>query len=245
MNRVLIVGATSAIAEATARLWAAQGARLYLTARRAPLLEAIAADLKLRGAADVGWEALDISNPEFHEPLMSRASEFLGGLDVALIAHGTLPDQATCETSVPTMVHEIQVNGIATVALLSRLASAFEAQRKGTIVVITSVAGDRGRQSNYVYGAAKALVSTFLSGLRQRLAKAGVRVVDIRPGFVDTPMTAAMPKGALWAKPDGVARGIVRAATSGTPVVYLPWFWRWIMRVIRWMPQPVFDRIRL
>ena len=245
MTRVLIVGGTSAIAEATARLWATQGARIYLTARRRSLLEAIAADLKIRGATAVGFEAVDVADIDGHEKLLRTALDFLGGLDTTLIAHGTLPDQTTCENSIPEMLQQIRINGLSTVALVSRIASLFEEQRRGTIVVITSVAGDRGRQSNYVYGAAKSLVSTFLSGLRQRLAKTGVRVVDVRPGFVDTPMTAAMKKGLLWAKPDAIARGIVRAAAAGTPIVYLPWFWRWIMRVIRWMPQPLFDRIRL
>ena len=119
-------------------------------------------------------------------------------------------------------------------------------QRHRADAVISSVAGERGRQSNYVYGAAKAALSTFLGGLRQRLAKANVNVLTIKPGFVDTPMTAAItPKGALWAQPDRVAAGIVKAIDSGRSVVFLPWFWRWIMLVIRLIPEPVFKRIKL
>jgi short-subunit dehydrogenase len=126
------------------------------------------------------------------------------------------------------------------------LSNRFEAQGSGVIAIISSVAGDRGRQSNYVYGSAKAAVSAFASGLRQRLYPKGVRVVTVKPGFVDTPMTAAIKrKGALWATPDRVARDIVRAMDRGTPVIYTPWFWRIIMFVIRSVPETVFRRLRL
>jgi short-subunit dehydrogenase len=139
----------------------------------------------------------------------------------------------------------MEVNGTATAALALRAAARLEAQGHGTLAVITSVAGVRGRASNYVYGAAKAMVSTLLSGLRQRLHGRGVRVVDVRPGFVDTPMTAAFRKGALWAQPDKVARDIVSAVDRGAGVVYTPGFWRWIMLVIRHIPEFVFVRIKL
>jgi decaprenylphospho-beta-D-erythro-pentofuranosid-2-ulose 2-reductase len=164
---------------------------------------------------------------------------------VALIAHGTLPDQSACESSVEMALAEFATNGTSTIALLTALAPGMEAQGAGVLAVISSVAGDRGRQSNYLYGAAKAAVSTFASGLRQRLAKAGVSVVTIKPGFVDTPMTRNFRKGALWAKPDAVARGIVRAADRGSSVVYLPWFWSPIMLVIKHIPEFIFKRIKL
>jgi short-subunit dehydrogenase len=127
-----------------------------------------------------------------------------------------------------------------------RLAHTFELRDGGTIAVITSVAGVRGRASNFVYGSAKALVSTLLAGLRHRLAATGVRVIDIRPGFVDTPMTAGFRKGGpLWATPDRVARDIVAAVERGAGVVYTPWFWRWIMLVIRHVPESIFVRTKL
>jgi short-subunit dehydrogenase len=125
------------------------------------------------------------------------------------------------------------------------LANLMEAQGSGTIAVISSVAGDRGRQSNYVYGAAKGMVTRFLQGLRNRLAKRGVQVLTIKPGFVDTPMTAAFKKGALWAQPDAVARGIVAAVDAGKDEVYLPGFWRLIMAIIRHIPEPIFKRLSL
>lgn len=245
MTRVLVIGATSAIAEATARLLAARRASLYLVGRSAERLEAIAADLRVRGAASVAVDVMDANDIAAHEPMIARATEFLGALDTVLIAHGTLSDQPACEKSVGTTLAEISTNGLSVVALLTVLANRFEAARRGSLVVISSVAGDRGRASNYVYGSAKALVSTFLSGLRQRLRSAGVRVITVKPGFVDTPMTSAFRKGVLWAQPGDIARGIMRAVDRGDAVVYLPGFWRLIMLVVRLIPEQVFTRLRL
>lgn len=242
---VLVVGATSAIAEATARLWAARGASFYLAARREALLAAGAEDLRVRGAAHVAIEPFDALDLDAHRGLVERAAAALDGLDVVLIAHGSLPDQAACEADVALALREIQLNAVATSSLAMHAAAALEARGGGTLAVITSVAGVRGRASNYVYGSAKAQVSALLSGLRQRLAKKGVAVVDVRPGFVDTPMTESFRKGALWAPPARVARDIVAAVDRGTPVAYTPWFWRWIMLVIRHIPQFAFNRIKL
>jgi decaprenylphospho-beta-D-erythro-pentofuranosid-2-ulose 2-reductase len=154
-----------------------------------------------------------------------------------LIAHGTLPDQGACQASFDTARREFEVNALSVLSLLTLAANRFEQQRSGTIAVISSVAGERGRQSNYLYGAAKGAVSLFLQGLRNRLSKSGVQVVTILPGFVDTPMTADFPKGPLWAQPDAVARDIVRAIEGGRDVLYTPWFWRWIMLIIRTIPE--------
>lgn len=245
MRKVLIVGATSAIAEAVARLLAAQGDLLYLVGRRAEALEAIAADLRVRGAARVQTEAMDANAIERHAALLDNADVALGGLDTVLIAHGTLSDQAACQQSVALTFQELHTNALSVIALLTLIANHFEAQRVGTIAVISSVAGDRGRQSNYVYGTAKAAVSTFLSGLRQRLYKSGVQVVTIKPGFVDTPMTRDFSKGLLWAKPEQVARDIVRAMENGKDVVYTPGFWWAIMQLIKSIPEFVFRRLSL
>lgn len=245
MRKVLIVGATSAIAEAVARLLAAQGDLLYLVGRRAEALEAIAADLRVRGAARVQTEVMDANAIERHASLLDHADVALGGLDTVLIAHGTLSDQAACQQSVALTFQELHTNALSVIALLTLIANHFEAQRVGTIAVISSVAGDRGRQSNYVYGTAKAAVSTFLSGLRQRLYKSGVQVVTIKPGFVDTPMTRDFSKGLLWAKPEQVARDIVRAMEKRKDVVYTPGFWWAIMQLIKSIPEFVFRRLSL
>jgi short-subunit dehydrogenase len=242
---VLVVGATSAIAEECARIWAARGDAICLAARRESLLASIAEDLKLRGAKQVALQAFDVTARDMHEGLLARAEDAIGALDCILIAHGTLPDQAACLADPEVAVREIEVNAVATVALVLRVAARFEARGAGTIAVVTSVAGVRGRQSNFVYGAAKGMVSRLLEGLRHRLHARGVAVVDIRPGFVDTPMTAGFKKGALWASPARVARDIARAVDRRAGVVYTPWFWRWIMMIIRHLPEFLFHRTRL
>ena len=245
MRKVLIVGATSAIAEAVARNFASRHDALYLVGRRAAALQAIADDLKVRGATTAGVEVLDANDIQAHAAMLDRAERELGGLDTVLIAHGTLSDQQACESSVELTLRELQGNAISVIALLTEVANRFSRAGTGTIVVISSVAGDRGRQSNYVYGSAKAMVSAFTSGLRQRLYKSGVSVITIKPGFVDTPMTAAFPKGPLWARPAQVAAGIVHATDSRATVVYLPGFWRPIMWIIRSIPEAVFQRLKL
>jgi decaprenylphospho-beta-D-erythro-pentofuranosid-2-ulose 2-reductase len=245
MRRVLVIGAGSAIAEQTARLLAQRGDSLFLVGRTATVLESLRADLKVRGAGALGTRVMDANDFNAHEAMLEEAEQSLGGLDTVLIAHGTLSDQKKCETSVELTLQELSTNGLSVAALLTRIATRFEARKAGTIVVISSVAGDRGRQSNYVYGSAKALVTAFTSGLRQRLFKSGVDVITIKPGFVDTPMTAAFPKGPLWAKSDQIAKQIVRAMDRGATVVYLPWFWRLIMFVIRSIPESVFRRLAI
>jgi decaprenylphospho-beta-D-erythro-pentofuranosid-2-ulose 2-reductase len=245
MQRILIVGATSAIAEATGRLFAARGDALFLAARNDSRLQAIAADLSVRGANLAETGEFDARAYDRAAALLHIATERLGGLDAALIAHGTLSDQIACQHSIDRLREEFEINALSVMALCTELANQFEAQGHGVIAVISSVAGDRGRQSNYVYGTAKAAVTAFTSGLRQRLYPKGVRVVTIKPGFVSTPMTTAFKKGALWATPASVAADIVRAMDGGKAVVYTPWFWRPIMWIIRSVPETVFRRLSL
>lgn len=245
MRRILIIGATSVIAEATAREFAARGDALCLVGRDAARLATIAADLTVRGAVRTATAVLDVTDFAAHIGVIEQAERDLGGLDTVLIAHGTLSDQAECERSVDTLRREFDINALSVMSLLTPLANRFAAQGHGTLAVISSVAGDRGRMSNYAYGSAKAALSAFLSGLRQRLQKSGVNVLTIKPGFVDTPMTKDFPKGALWAKPEDVAKGIVHAIDKGRSEVYLPWFWFFIMLIIRNVPEFVFKRVKL
>lgn len=246
MRKVLIVGATSAIAQATARLLATRGDRLFLAARNPDRLEMVRQDLAARGAGSVGAMALDANDRTRHAALLAAAEQAMGGLDIVLIAHGVLSDQKACEASVERMLADFETNALGVISFLTLVANRFEAGRAGVIAVISSVAGDRGRKSNYVYGAAKGMVSLFLQGLRNRLAGAGVQVLTIKPGFVDTPMTAGIAKGGpLWAKPETIAAGIVSAIEKGRDVVYLPWFWRPIMLIIRLIPERVFKRLSL
>ena len=243
--RVLIIGATSAIASETARAYAERGARLFLTGRNAAKLASVADDLRVRGAVEVQSAVLDVGQIPQQAQVIDSAIAALGGLDVALVAHGTLPVQSVCETEVDKTVDALHVNFTATVALLTVLANYFQAERRGSIAVITSVAGDRGRRSNYVYGAAKGGVERFLQGLRNRLHPSGVSVVTIKPGFVDTPMTAAVKKSPLFASARRVGRGIHRAIEHRRDVVYIPWFWRPVMMVIRGLPERLFKRLHL
>jgi decaprenylphospho-beta-D-erythro-pentofuranosid-2-ulose 2-reductase len=245
VGNVLIIGATSAIAEALARRLAARGAALLLAGRDAARLEAIAGDLRVRGAPDVRTATLDVTQLADHQRFVDEAAHTLGRIDIAVIAHGTLPDQRACEASAAQTVAEMNTNFVGTISLLTLLANVMGSQQRGTIAVVTSVAGDRGRQSNYVYGAAKGGVSRFLQGLRHRLRAAGVRVIDVKPGFVDTPMTSAFPKGALWTTPARVAQDIERAIDRGSDEIYTPWFWRWIMLVVRSLPNALFHRTSL
>lgn len=245
MENTLIIGATSAIAEATARLFAARGDKIVLLARDRERVEAMAGDLRVRGASLVECRDLDLQDMASHKHLVDAIFEEMGGIDNILIAHGTLPDQRACEKDFEQTLEALNVNAVSTLSLLTPIANRLEQQGSGVLAVITSVAGDRGRQSNYVYGACKSMVSTFLQGLRNRLFDRGVTVLDIKPGFVDTPMTNGFDKGLLWVQPSVVARGIVKAMAGKKHTLYTPFFWWPIMFVIRLLPEFVFKRLKL
>ncbi|HWI11960.1 MAG TPA: SDR family NAD(P)-dependent oxidoreductase, partial [Burkholderiaceae bacterium] len=198
-----------------------------------------------RGATEVRTALLDANDTPRHAEVIDAAFAAFGGFDAVLIAHGVLPDQSACEASAAAALASFDTNARSVLALLTPIANRLERQRSGVIAVLSSPAADRGRSSNYVYGAAKAAVAVFASGLRQRLARSGVRVLTLTPGFVDTPMTAAFPKGALWATPERVAADIDAALRGGFGTVYTPWFWRWIMLVIRSIPERLFVRMKL
>lgn len=245
MKKALIIGATSRIAQEVSKCLAEESAWLFLVGRNQEKLTIITEDLRVRGAGKVESLLLDLDNLDKHGELLSTVTKALGGLDVVLIAHGTLPNQKVCEHSAETALKEFKTNCISVVSLLTHLANYFEKQQGGCIAVITSVAGDRGRQSNYVYGAAKGAVSIFLQGMRNRLSKAGVRVLTIKPGLVDTPMTAGLPKNFLFADPSLVGKRIFKALMNGEEILYVPWFWRGIMLIIKAMPESFFKKMQL
>ena len=242
LERVVIFGATSAIAQAVARRLAVKGARMHLVARDAAKLAAVRDDLAARGAC-VTMALADLDDVSRHAGLVDEAGAALEGLDGALIAQGTLPDQAACEADFALTEAQWRTNFVAPASLAAALADRFERQGRGVIAAISSVAGDRGRRSNYVYGTAKGALSIFLQGLRARVDAKGVRVVTIKPGFVDTPMTAGFRKGLLWATPERIAPAIVSAMERGRGDVYVPAFWWAILFVIRHLPERIFLKL--
>ncbi len=189
-------------------------------------------------------ERLDVTDTSAITRLLTRAAESLGGPDTLVFVAGQLPDQAEVNRDPSRLRETMEVNAISAMVVLNEAAGLFEQQGHGRIVAIGSVAGDRGRATNYAYGAAKGALEIFMSGLRQRLHKRGVQVLLVKPGFVDTPMTADFKKGPLWASPERVARDIVRAMEKGRTVIYTPWYWRWIMLIIRHIPERIFVRLR-
>ena len=187
----------------------------------------------------------DLNEFDQHEAIIKQANETLDGLNTVLIAHGTLSNQAECEASYALTEQELKTNFLSTVSLLTPLANQFEKQKYGTIIVVSSVAGDRGRQSNYVYGTGKAATSAFVQGLRNRLHKSGVHVLTVKPGFVASPMTAHLKQGPLFASPETIGKGIYQAVLKRRNVVYLPWFWWIILTVLKHVPESIFKRLSL
>lgn len=244
--RVLILGATSGIAEATGRIYAREGARLLLAARQPQRLEDIAADLRTRGAAQVETAVVDFAAETDYRARLVDLAERLGGLDHILLAYGVLGDQEAARSDWPQAASIIDVNFRSAAGWTLAAADYLEHQGNGSLVVLGSVAGDRGRRANFIYGAAKAAIATLVEGIAHRFAGKGPHVVVVKPGPTDTPMTAGMKKGGLlWSSPERVAAIVRKAADGGAPVVYAPWFWRYIMLVIRFLPASIFNKLNI
>ena len=244
-KKILVLGATSGIAEATCRIWASQGASMFLVARNAEKLAAVAADLRMRGASYIDTAVVDLDDTNQHPALLAHAVNSLQGLDVAYLAHGVLGDQHAAEQDFNTAAHILYTNLMAPVSLLTWLANFFVERRSGTIAVLSSVAGDRGRKSNYVYGSSKAGLSAFLAGLRNRVDREGVTVLTIKPGPVKTSMTAHMKGSEKFADVDAVAQSIVKAIDKRQDSLYVPFQWQPIMFVVRHIPERVFKKLNL
>lgn len=245
MKNIVIFGATSTIAQQVARLHANDGDNLYLLARNQKKLSIITQDLQVRGAESVSTALFDAEQLTSHHQLTNAIFEHFNTIDCVFIAHGSLSNQAECQHSSSQALQQIIINASSVISILTPIANKMEKQKHGNITVISSVAGDRGRQSNYVYGAAKSLVSTFLQGLAQRLSKSNVHVLDIKPGFVDTQMTAELNKNILWSSPEYVAKIIKKRIESKSVFSYVPWFWLIFMTVIKSIPTKLFNRSSL
>ncbi|SAI67114.1 short chain dehydrogenase [Bordetella ansorpii] len=245
--RIVIIGATSAIAEHCARIWASRSPSSFvLVGRDVGRMERIAEDLRVRGP----HVQVDCLQADFLDPV--RIRETVDGIcnhgraDLVLIAHGSLPDQQQCQDDLTACHMALEVNGTSPVLFAEAFAAHMARTGSGTLAVIGSVAGDRGRRSNYVYGAAKGLVTRYVQGLQHRFASTGVKAVLIKPGPTDTPMTAGIKqKGARLASVQDVAACIVQGIERGRPVIYAPGKWALIMMVIRHMPRFVFNRMNI
>ena len=242
MTRALVLGATSGIAERVMRGLAERGdARLYLVARDPARLAAVAADLRVRGA-DVHERVADLDDVGGHRALVAEADAALGGIELAIAAQGILGDPAEYDVDGDAAARILVANAVGPISVLTEVATAMERRGSGVIVGFSSVAGDRGRASNAAYGAAKAAFTAFLSGQRARLSRRGVHVLTVKPGPTDTAMTAGL-SGRRLASPDVVARDVLRAIDRRRDVLYTPWPWRFVMAVVRAIPERWFKRI--
>ncbi len=233
------------LAHETAKHFAKDGANLILVARSSLKLADVRGDLCVRGAKAVETIEADLADVTRHQEIIETALKPFSGLDMVLVAYGTLGDQRESEQNVEVALQEFNNNCTSVISLLTLLVNYFEQQGRGCIAVISSVAGDRGRQSNYVYGAAKGALTIFLQGLRNRLAKKGITVVTIKPGMVDTPMTAHMRKSRLFASAQTVGQGIYEAMMKRKDVVYVPAYWRYIMWIIKSIPESRFKKMNI
>ncbi len=244
LEKIVILGATSGIALEVERQLAQRGLELRLVARSAERLAALQSDLLARGAKQVLTFAADLAAIRRHSAIYDFVRRSFPGYDTVLLAYGSMQDQKDAEISVDKLVDELNTNFVSAAAILTLFAADLEQRRTGCIAAITSVAGDRGRRSNYVYGSTKGALSLFLQGLRSRLHPAGVKVITIKPGPVQTPMTDHLANAERFADPKLVAGDIVHALERRSPdVLYTPWFWRHIMRAVRQIPETVFKRL--
>lgn len=245
LKRIVIIGATSAIAEHCARLWLARApADITLVGRDRTRTERVATDLQVRSSDSV----LRVLSADFSDPQAIRqlVNSIVAeqAVDTVLIAHGSLPDQQDCQRNLQACSEALTVNGISPVLFAEAFAGHMEQANHGTLAIIGSVAGDRGRKSNYAYGAAKGLVTRYAEGLQHRLANTAVKVVLIKPGPTDTPMTAHLKQqGGKFADVADVARVIVEGIAKNRTLVYAPGKWALIMLVIRNLPNFVFNRM--
>ncbi len=240
----LILGASSAIARAFARKVASDGANVFLAGRDMDDLARSAADCATRGAEIAETLTFDARKPAGFARICARLAEADGTLNVAVFV-GSMPEQSDIDKTPALVNGTIEDSFTGPARFLQEFAPLMEARHSGCVVGVASVAGDRGRVGNYVYGAAKAGFATYLSGLRNRLTRSGGHVVTVKPGFVDTAMTWGLPGMFLVASPEMVATDILTAVNKKKNVIYTPFFWRWIMLIIRAIPENMFKKMSI
>ncbi len=243
-QRIIVVGATSAIAEHCLRLWIDSPAAIMLVGRDAERLERVAADLRVRSpVSDIRCAVIDFLDPGAIAALVEDFAA-AGAIDIALVAHGSLPEQSQCQQDLAACRDAMEINSVSPALFAEALAGQMGREGRGRLALIGSVAGDRGRRSNYVYGASKSLLERYAQGLQHRFARSGFRVCLVKPGPTATPMTARLQgEGLKFAPVDAVAATIVRGIRRGRPVIYAPGKWAVIMMVIRHLPRFIFNRL--
>jgi len=244
MKRIVILGATSSMIQPLLRMMARDGKELLLVGRSQERLETVRSDLLARGSPQAVTFQADFD--ESLDMVLAFAEQYFPDFDTLLLSYGTMLDQGVCQVDPECALRELQTNFVSVVVLLTAFAKYFESRGRGTIAVITSVAGDRGRRSNYVYGSAKGGLSIFLQGLRSRMHSHGVRVLTIKPGPVASAMTANLQRVAMIASRETVARDIYRALERpASDIIYTPRRWRWIMAAVQLIPERVFKRLSI
>lgn len=243
-SSILLLGATSSLARELSFRFAENGATLHLVARNADRLNRLAQDISVRYSVPVSWSTFDAEKDDAAD-VFSEASRWLGSCNGVVACQGSMPEAGPKKQENSELERLLRVNFSSIAIVLLDAARAFELSGKGFIGVVSSVAGDRGRRNNYGYGSAKAGLNAYLEGLRSRLTPPGIQVLTIKAGFMDTHMTYGKSGIFLAANPAAVASKIIRAIEKNKSVIYVPWFWRWIMLVIRLIPEFVFKRLSI
>jgi len=245
MKKIMVFGATSAILSEVSKIYASHKSSFYLVGRNTDKLEDIAKDLLVRGATKAFHQNLDFTAAEQIQTVFSKGVSCLGEIDLIVIGHGSLTDQMRAQYELDYLEVQFQINLISYLNIITLAGNYFEKRGKGQMAIFGSVAGDRGRQSNYVYGCAKGALALFCQGLRNRLSKKDVQVTLLKPGFVDTPMTEHIVKGPLFVSAEYAARCIFRAIEKKKNQAYIPGFWFFIMLIIKLIPEKIFKRLSL
>jgi len=245
MKNIIIIGATSAISQAVAKQLLSEDVCFHLVARDKDKLDIVENDLRARGCGNAICYKLDFNDFVAHKNLVETISKSVDNIDTLFICFGIMHTQIDCEENVAKAIEQVNSNYTSTVSLLVLFSQVMSNQVSGTIAVVSSVAGDRGRKSNYIYGSAKAGLTTFLEGLRYKLYAQGINVLTIKPGFVDSPMTAGIEKGALWATTEQVATHIIKGIEKKKSIIYVPPFWFYIMFIIKMIPAFIFRKLNI
>lgn len=242
-NKICVFGATSSIAQELIRLLGCKEASFFLFGRDIKKLEVVKDDIATRSSSNVFISEFDAMDFALHKSYVDKCISTLGGIDLCLFAYGWLPNQKELEFNSNLIYENYVVNSSSIISIASHVVNYFERQGNGTLAIFSSVAGDRGRRSNYFYGSAKASLDVFLEGLRHRLASSGISIITIKPGIVDTPMTGHLEKNLLFSRPDSVAKNIYYGLLANKPIIYSPHYWKFIMMFIRLLPRFLYYRL--